>query len=266
MARFVILLTFIFIVVDARSIEHHVRTRAVCAAGLCLSQFGYCGVGDEYCGNGCQSGPCYSSGCPGGMCLSQHGYCGYSDEYCGVGCQSGPCRGAITALPTVVSSTLPWVIGSGPCAAGLCLSQFGYCGVGYEYCGNGCQSGPCYNSPCPGGMCLSQHGYCGYSDEYCGVGCQGGPCLAIVTPPPTVASSTFPLISTSPIPTIASSTFPLISTPIDPLASTEMYTSAGSSTFRSVTDSTGSSSINDHSGEGTYFTRKFENVSCTQSN
>ncbi|KAL1544664.1 Endochitinase ep3 [Salvia divinorum] len=29
-----------------------------CAADLCCSQWGYCGTGDDYCGRGCQSGPC----------------------------------------------------------------------------------------------------------------------------------------------------------------------------------------------------------------
>ena len=33
-----------------------------CASNLCCSKFGYCGSGDDYCGDGCQSGPCYSSG------------------------------------------------------------------------------------------------------------------------------------------------------------------------------------------------------------
>uniref|UniRef100_A0A0E0DFM6 Chitin-binding type-1 domain-containing protein n=1 Tax=Oryza meridionalis TaxID=40149 RepID=A0A0E0DFM6_9ORYZ len=32
------------------------------------------------------------------------------------------------------------------CAANLCCSQYGYCGLGGDYCGMGCQSGPCYNS------------------------------------------------------------------------------------------------------------------------
>ncbi|KAI3430208.1 Chitin-binding type-1 domain-containing protein [Psidium guajava] len=35
-----------------------------CAADLCCSQYGYCGTGDEYCGAGCQSGPCSSSSTP----------------------------------------------------------------------------------------------------------------------------------------------------------------------------------------------------------
>lgn len=33
-----------------------------CDSNLCCSRHGYCGTGDDYCGDGCQSGPCYSSG------------------------------------------------------------------------------------------------------------------------------------------------------------------------------------------------------------
>ncbi|KAI4310750.1 hypothetical protein MLD38_035702 [Melastoma candidum] len=32
-----------------------------CAPGLCCSKWGYCGKGDQYCGDGCQSGSCYAS-------------------------------------------------------------------------------------------------------------------------------------------------------------------------------------------------------------
>ncbi|XP_057728967.1 endochitinase PR4-like [Arachis stenosperma] len=32
-----------------------------CASDLCCSKYGYCGTGDDYCGDGCQQGPCYSS-------------------------------------------------------------------------------------------------------------------------------------------------------------------------------------------------------------
>ncbi|XP_039133042.1 acidic endochitinase-like [Dioscorea cayenensis subsp. rotundata] len=37
-----------------------------CASNLCCSKYGYCGTGDAYCGDGCQQGPCYSSGSGGG--------------------------------------------------------------------------------------------------------------------------------------------------------------------------------------------------------
>lgn len=33
-----------------------------CASSLCCSKYGYCGSGNAYCGDGCQAGPCYSSG------------------------------------------------------------------------------------------------------------------------------------------------------------------------------------------------------------
>ncbi|RZC47639.1 hypothetical protein C5167_040589 [Papaver somniferum] len=36
------------------------------------------------------------------------------------------------------------------CAAKLCCSQFGYCGTGTPYCGEGCQSGPCTRTPING--------------------------------------------------------------------------------------------------------------------
>lgn len=29
-----------------------------CSADLCCSKYGYCGTGDDYCGTGCQAGPC----------------------------------------------------------------------------------------------------------------------------------------------------------------------------------------------------------------
>ncbi|XP_038691274.1 endochitinase EP3-like [Tripterygium wilfordii] len=32
-----------------------------CGAGVCCSRFGYCGNGNEYCGEGCREGPCNSS-------------------------------------------------------------------------------------------------------------------------------------------------------------------------------------------------------------
>lgn len=32
-----------------------------CSANLCCSKHGFCGTGNDYCGEGCQSGPCYSS-------------------------------------------------------------------------------------------------------------------------------------------------------------------------------------------------------------
>ncbi|KAL2645314.1 hypothetical protein R1flu_012901 [Riccia fluitans] len=39
---------------------------ARCGDGLCCSQWGWCGTGDSYCGDGCQSGPCSGGGGGGG--------------------------------------------------------------------------------------------------------------------------------------------------------------------------------------------------------
>ncbi|CAL8990568.1 unnamed protein product [Prunus brigantina] len=33
-----------------------------CASDLCCSQYGYCGTGNDYCGQGCREGPCTGSG------------------------------------------------------------------------------------------------------------------------------------------------------------------------------------------------------------
>lgn len=45
-----------------------------------------------------------SCGCATDMCCSQYGYCGTGDDYCGTGCQAGPCTAAPTGpTPTDVS-------------------------------------------------------------------------------------------------------------------------------------------------------------------
>ncbi|KAM7188895.1 hypothetical protein V8F33_010342, partial [Rhypophila sp. PSN 637] len=90
---------------------------AVCGSwptGNCCSSSGWCGSGDDYCGNGCQSGECMTGGtttdgtcgalfsgatCGGwesGDCCSASGWCGSSEDHCGAGCQSGSCKDAPT--------------------------------------------------------------------------------------------------------------------------------------------------------------------------
>ncbi|GJM88522.1 hypothetical protein PR202_ga04594 [Eleusine coracana subsp. coracana] len=133
---------------------------ALCPNGLCCSQFGYCGVTDDYCGRGCQS-QCGVSGrrsgnaapvrapqcgaqaggalCPNGLCCSQYGYCGITSDYCGAGCQSQCGVHAGGAAP-VRAPQCGAQAGGALCPNGLCCSQFGYCGVTDDYCGRGCQS------------------------------------------------------------------------------------------------------------------------------
>ncbi|RVW88601.1 hypothetical protein VitviT2T_007566 [Vitis vinifera] len=53
----------------------------------------------------------------------------------------------------VLTGGLPWPVlaQNYSCNAGLCCSQFGFCGTGVRYCGDGCQAGPCYSPPSGGG-------------------------------------------------------------------------------------------------------------------
>ena len=40
---------------------HHVERRQACPdPNMCRSKWGYCGTGDEYCGDGCVAGPCHN--------------------------------------------------------------------------------------------------------------------------------------------------------------------------------------------------------------
>ncbi|KAL5848370.1 hypothetical protein ACOSQ4_006383 [Xanthoceras sorbifolium] len=54
------LLTIIFVagVLVGSLLESVKGQNCGCATDLCCSRFGYCGTGNEYCGTGCQQGPC----------------------------------------------------------------------------------------------------------------------------------------------------------------------------------------------------------------
>ncbi|MCD9561303.1 Chitinase 5 [Datura stramonium] len=41
-----------------------VAQKCWCAEGSCCSKWGYCGTGNNYCGEGCQAGPCYTTSSP----------------------------------------------------------------------------------------------------------------------------------------------------------------------------------------------------------
>jgi len=123
-----------------------------------------------------------------GGCCSTHGYCGDTADYCGTGCQSGPCTGtpagsstsgvdsstsspsesssdtsaspssSSTALPVTTDGTCGGQYGDTVCGdfpAGACCSLHGYCGNTTEYCGSGCQSGPCDGAPALSGASIS---------------------------------------------------------------------------------------------------------------
>ena len=46
------------------------------------------------------------------------------------------------------------------------------------------QTGSCSLNKCSNNLCCSQYGYCGSTPDYCGTGCQGGPCSSGSSPPP----------------------------------------------------------------------------------
>ncbi|OEL16989.1 Agglutinin isolectin 2 [Dichanthelium oligosanthes] len=130
---------------------------AVCPKNLCCSQYGYCGIGADYCGVGCQSqcsppgafgvgvpvAQCGSQAggamCPKNLCCSQYGFCGIGAAYCGVGCQSqcSPPDAFGVGVPVAQCGAQA---GGVVCSNNLCCSQYGFCGLGAAYCGTGCQS------------------------------------------------------------------------------------------------------------------------------
>lgn len=94
----------------------HTEQRAPCPdSNLCMSQWGYCGTASEYCGDGCQSGPCWSGSSGGNINNGNNG--------------GAPITGQTSACPD----------------ANMCSSKWGYCGTGEAYCGEGCTSGPCWS-------------------------------------------------------------------------------------------------------------------------
>jgi len=78
---------------------------------------------------------------------------------------------ALSALSLATAQQCGTQAGGAFCSAGYhCCSQYGWCGVGGAYCGDGCQSGPCNGS--------YNFNYCGVSwpaaDANCGTPCPGG--------------------------------------------------------------------------------------------
>ncbi|TVY68383.1 Lectin-B [Fusarium oxysporum f. sp. cubense] len=165
-----------------------------CGTG-CQSGFGTC---DASAGNVSTDGSCGKNGkiCKGsqwGDCCSKNGYCGKGDDYCRDGCQTayGLCTG-ISTDAECGSRNGKTCVGSG---LGNCCSANGFCGSTSTHCGQGCQKGsssacltkdiPTLDGSCGSkvgltcaggpfnGQCCSVAGYCGTS-THCGSGCQRG--------------------------------------------------------------------------------------------
>ncbi|KAK3683378.1 hypothetical protein B0T22DRAFT_246586 [Podospora appendiculata] len=134
-----------------------------CAAGLCCSQWGYCGTTDEYCAAGCQpafgsckntvpTGSCGAGigSCQPGYCCSQWGFCGTTPACCDPpGCQPafGTCKvPSPNPVPSTDASCGPSATGGTTCKGtvfGQCCSKWGWCGNTPQHCGlsEGCQPG-----------------------------------------------------------------------------------------------------------------------------
>jgi len=87
-------------------------------------------------------GSCPGIPCAAGLCCSPYGYCGTGTAYCGSSSSTVAPTVAPTAAPTAApTSPSTKGCGTGPaCAAGLCCSQYGYCGTGTAYCGSSSSS------------------------------------------------------------------------------------------------------------------------------
>lgn len=113
-----------------------------CPNNLCCSAGGLCGLGNAYCGAGCQSGACQLTSCGtdrpchNNQCCKNE-KCGLGSKYCGEGCYSGPCIADQKCSK------------DNKCPNNFCCNNKGFCGLGDRYCKVdaevGCQSGPCYN-------------------------------------------------------------------------------------------------------------------------
>ncbi|EYU40983.1 hypothetical protein ABFS82_07G097600 [Erythranthe guttata] len=63
---------------------------------------------------------------------------------------------ALTLTAIFLAAAAPAAFGQNcGCASDLCCSQFGFCGIGNDYCGRGCQSGPCSAGPASNGGSVS---------------------------------------------------------------------------------------------------------------
>ncbi|CAM1509012.1 Fc.00g027510.m01.CDS01 [Cosmosporella sp. VM-42] len=115
----------------------------LCATGCC-SAAGFCGVGDEYCGEGCQSTCDYkvqcdeNSPCQDGTCCNKFGYCGLGPDYCKSNVCIGNCDAKSECDP---GFGLQWAK-SADCPLNACCSEFGFCGLTKEFCGDNTVSRP----------------------------------------------------------------------------------------------------------------------------
>ncbi|KAK7529761.1 uncharacterized protein J3D65DRAFT_688325 [Phyllosticta citribraziliensis] len=114
--------------------------------GSCCSQWGYCGIGDPWCGTGCQSefGDCDNNPSPSPSLSSIASNPASSSASVGASSSLAPQPSSSTSA---TPSGIPFPDGAcGPtygyqtCANSTCCSEWGFCGIGDGYCGAGCQT------------------------------------------------------------------------------------------------------------------------------
>ena len=137
-------------------------------SGGCCSKYGYCGKTQAYClkSNGCQSG-CMDGiigQSTGGSSVPPtspiHTSNSQSQSVATNTRGSEPVIGPVSSTAAATSAAGP-VTTNGQCGSthgneicgdwplGSCCSMYGFCGNTSAHCGEGCQSGPCYQAPTP---------------------------------------------------------------------------------------------------------------------
>ena len=109
-----------------------------CATGCC-SKFGFCGTGDDHCGDGCLSTCDFKlecdadNPCANGVCCSKFGFCGLGEDFCSSeNCVSG-CDAKAECDPGTFGADFVQV---SKCPLNVCCSKWGYCGATAEFCGD----------------------------------------------------------------------------------------------------------------------------------
>lgn len=102
------------------------------------------------------AGSCATTPCPAGLCCSQYNYCGTGPEYC-----QYPLRKWDHMMLTNTEGQVGACTGGvgGTCAAGLCCSPYGFCGTGAGYCPTPPPANCGTGGPCAAGLCCSKWGY-----------------------------------------------------------------------------------------------------------
>ncbi|RDW64378.1 uncharacterized protein DSM5745_09789 [Aspergillus mulundensis] len=110
-------------------------TLSPCATGCC-NKFGYCGVGDDYCGSDCVASCDYRPECDASNpcatgCCNKFGYCGLGPNYCAEDVCVAGCERRAECDPGGYGEFAD----SAKCPLNVCCSKFGFCGTTKDFCG-----------------------------------------------------------------------------------------------------------------------------------